>query len=769
MKRFLYALAFSLISILSVSAYATDESICDAKKESFTTSEIVACNLELLKSNGQLKLVTVSISDKAVQMIIFIIEQRLGLDISDSVVVKNADDAFTAMNKQITDNVDYLLSYVFGIVFLVGGGIMLLRGVTTGVFIDKTIAPFLNTSLILCVLAATGNYSTFMVVLNGLFWVLGIFIWVMVILNIFGDMAADVKAEQSGFSMKADELADSAVDSMIGAYIQDLTARKGLLVETGQVNRKYKNYEILDTKFQKCLSESIQPEFSYKSYILPEIETTQRCAFKELGYQEYQIATINDEKSSTESRGIIDAIHSNRNEGLQIASSIINNVCGSVYDVEEDLATDYVSICLDMNTNGLVNMASDGLASTITSSAMVDNEEIQSRIKALKSRIAAVALSEALKQANTVKQTVVDNISPDNVLAAFSLGDTYRKAYAEAGSTVFDLEFINEVAIKKSTFKQFLGVEENLDVIGGEGTNNNFGLADFIEKFKVKGSITKDLVGVLNALSGSSANSLGFEYRDCFQKGNCNEGSSNILTPLNKASTKMITFLGTMYVGAKAFSMFYEKKADALPQTDPNKKYYNTKSFAWNAHSLKLLGLIAVLLIAYFAVVRGLMLNYVRILIEAIAQQKILPFMFAFAFIFATTQKFHADDGESLNTALKKYGVWDAVLRIPLIMIGWACGLMVLNITMPLTSIILNAVYGSPGADEIAGDLWQAISYTFFYTICYIASFHVACTVSYKAITEGIEKLSYNGATYSQHTLENFQASMGKVIAMAKR
>ncbi len=769
MKKFLCALVFSFISIVSVSANAADESICDAKKENFTTSEIVACNLEILKSNGQLKLVTVSITQKAADMIAFIIEARLGIDISDAIVVQHYDDAFTSMNKQISENIDYLLAYVFGLVFLVGSAIMLTRGVSTGVFIDKSVAPFLNTSLILCALAATGNYSFLMVVLNGVFWVLGIFIWVMVILPIFGDMAGDVKAEQSGFSMKADDLADSAVDSMIAAYIQDLTARKGLLVETGQVNRKYNGYEIKDTKFQKCLSESIAPDYSYKSYTLPEIEITQKCAFKELAYEEYQIASINDEKSNNLSGVIIDAIHSNRPEALQIASLIIGNVCGSVYEVEDDLDTDYVSICLDMNTNGLVKMGDDGLANTIKSSAMVDNEEIQERITALKSRIAAVALNEALKQANTVERTVVDNISPDNVIAAFSLGDAYRKAYAAAGSTVFDIEFINEVAIRKSTFKQALGIEENLDVLGGNGTNNNFGLADFIEKFKVKGSLTKDLVGVLNHISGSSANSLGFEYRDCFQKGNCNEGSSNILTPLNKASGKMISFLGSLYVGSKAFSMFYEKKAEALPETDPDRKYYYAKSFAWNGFSLKLLGLIAVMLIAYFAVYRGLMLNYVRILIEAIAQQKILPVMFAFAFIFGTTQRFYADDGESFNTALKKYGVWDAVLRIPLIMIGWACGLMVLNITLPLTSIVLNAVYGSPGADEIAGDLWQAISYTFFYTVCYIASFHVACTVSYQAITEGIEKLSYNGATYTQNTLENFQSSMGKVISMAKR
>lgn len=769
MKRFIRALAFSFLSILSVPSLATDESICDAKKESFTTSEQVACNLELLKSNGQLKLVSASITQKAADMIVFIIENRLGIDISDTVVVQHYDDAFTAMNKQINENVDYLLSYVFGLVFLVGTAIMLGRGVSTGVFIDKTVAPFLVISLIFGVVAATGNYSFLMVVLNGVFWVLGIFIWTMVILPIFGDMASDVKAEQSGFSMKADELADTAVDSMIGAYIQDLTARKGLLVETGQVNPKYLKYEVIDKKFQKCLSESILPEFSYKSYTLPEIEITQRCAFKELGYEEYQIASINDEKTGLQSKAIIEAINSNRNEALQIASQIINNVCGSVYDVEKDEANSFVSICLDMAPSGLVNISGDGLATTITSSAMVDNEEIQSRITALKSRIAAVALSEALKQANTVKKTVVDNISPDNVMAAFSLGDAYRKSYSEAGSTVFDVEFINEVAIRKSTFKQFLGVEENLDVLGGDGTNNIFGLADFIDKFKVKGSLTKDLVGILNVLSGSSANSLGFEYRDCFQKGNCNEGTSNILTPLNKVSGKMITFLGTMYVGSKAISMFYEKKAAALPDTDTDKKFYNSKAFAWNSDSLKYLALIAVLLIAYFSVVKGLMLNYVRILIEAIAQQKILPIMFAFAFIFATTQKFYADDGKSFNSILKEFGIWDAVLRIPLIMIGWACGLMVLNITLPITSIILNAVYGSPGSDEIAGDLWQAISYTFFYTVCYIASFHVACSVSYHAITEGIEKLAYNGATYSQHTIENFQAGMNKVISLAKR
>ncbi|EMM2241359.1 hypothetical protein E6W26_28990 [Pseudomonas aeruginosa] len=759
MRKYLLAFVLLIISTFSIA----DESVCDIHKESFTPAEKTACGLSMLDGSDFTVLLRDSVKQEYWETAFAIADSKLDTELS-GVNVKTQRTPLSELIDGIFAAHGILIGWILIAIAIIGYLIINGNGMMKGVFITKKSGYFLLIMLMLSALAFSGHIFGIGAIIKVFSAMLGVALFVYHLLPEFKEMADDVKIEQVGFSMRAEEFASETVDKQIQANIQDIIARRIFLsVNPARMSLKY---EVGDDKFFTCVANAETPKFSLKRYTQADFEISQKCAFKELGYKEYSIARIVDDKTTNESEGVIGEIQASSTKYRQLAFDMINNVCAGIYNEIEDRGTNYANVCVDTDMYGIPNLT-DGLVGTVTSSVYTNEDQLIKERAALVDRLAAVSVKDMLKNATTVQKAVVENVQAGNLLSGFNAGEDYRRAYKAAGESVLEFKVINDVIIKKSSLKQFLSIEDNIDIWGG-GTIDTFGLPDYYNKFTDKPSVKKFVLETVNMLTGNAGQAIGMDYRDCQLKGNCNSGSKNLIKPLIDSSNRTLMALGVINIGSKVGFKYYSQKAK--DSTDPLERMYNkAQAQKYLTVDTKTSFLIIAMIVVFVILINSLFSNYVRVLLETLVFYTLLPVLIPYVIIFALVHVFSKDDNKSFNEMLKAYGFYDFLLRLPLVVIGWITGLLCLKILMPLAAWNLNLLLGSSFAIDAMGDLGFSLFYVFLYTACFMISFAVAASVTFKGVREGIERVSYKGMTYSEHAMEGFNNEVSSMIQKAVR
>lgn len=769
MRKVIAVLGLLLVPLF---ASAANESICDVHKDGFTKEEKLACGIEMAKNSKILLSVSDATDKKVTEIGAAFLGSQFDINVSDTSELQNSESAFTAL----LGGQHYVSQKIIGWLFVAVGAIgylfLLWAGAIKGKFIEGSSAVFLVIMLCIGASCITGHFYIFLGLLVFLAATMGT-VFFFPIISLIGDISSDVKSEQTNFSMDARAFADTATTYLIQSNMQDLVARKSLLVETGNVNKSgiTNKYKIGEEKFQTCLENTIAPAMNYKFYVQPEFEITQKCVFKELDYKEYRIGSISDSKLSDVSKNLIAAIHAESPAARDLAFDMLNTVCSGVYSVDEDSVDGYLSICLDMTKEGRVVLDGEGLASTVKAESSRDFDEIKNRRTQISERLAAVAFKEQITNANKVDKSTVENIGYDNMFAAFNVGEVYRAAYKAAGNEVLDININLDVAIRKSSFKQFFGIEENLDLFGGNGSIDSFGIVEYEQQFQQNESFREYVLKTVNIISGDSATDIGATYEDCFKKDFCNSGTSNIFSPLFKVAHRVAAVLGVYMITSEALSSYYEKlKETAREDNDRvNQIHYGAKQQAWKSESNRALFLMGMIFICFLYLMRVLFVTYIENLLKAMLVFFIMKEALALSIMFALLSYFIKDDGKSFNQMLKVYGFYDCLFRVPLVIIGWFCGLLTLKIIMPLCALILNWMYGPSTSVEAIGDLGYSLFYILIYTIGYIASFIVAANTTNTLAEKCIKEFAHDGGSFSEGASQQAQADIKKALAMTVR
>uniref|UniRef100_U9TJ22 Uncharacterized protein n=1 Tax=Rhizophagus irregularis (strain DAOM 181602 / DAOM 197198 / MUCL 43194) TaxID=747089 RepID=U9TJ22_RHIID len=210
-------------------ASAANESICDVHKDGFTKEEKLACGIEMAKNSKILLSVSDATDKKVTEIGAAFLGSQFDINVSDTSELQNSESAFTAL----LGGQHYVSQKIIGWLFVAVGAIGYLFLLWAGAI--KGLLVFL---------AATMGTVFF-----------------FPIISLIGDISSDVKSEQTNFSMDARAFADTATTYLIQSNMQDLVARKSLLVETGYVNKSgiTNKYEIGEEKFQTCLENTIAP------------------------------------------------------------------------------------------------------------------------------------------------------------------------------------------------------------------------------------------------------------------------------------------------------------------------------------------------------------------------------------------------------------------------------------------------------------------------------------------------------------------------------
>ncbi|WP_345960751.1 hypothetical protein [Pseudomonas sp. NY8896] len=765
MKRFISLLFLTVL--FSFSSQSSAESACQAGKGALSSDEIAACVQQEAESGMWLKVAFVNQNKQTIGLALGVIEHIFKQDYSKQALeLVEKKDA----GARLMQGIEYALNVIAMVFFAIIYAAIILKslfnGAYKGMVMGWNVFPFSAITFILAIAIATGHFTIFCKILIAVV-IFGCFAMAYGV-NIFMHLANDVSGVSTRFNAKANEFAQGMVYGAVEWHIQDITARRGMLVETGNVENTNKGVVLRDKEFTKCLlSDAHTPagKSAPKYYQAADIEKTQYCADKELGYSTYRIGYVKDLKATDESAEVFARFIANQPQYRAVADDIVTNICGSVYRQHQDLINDYNSVCLDLKPNGFILVGNDDIVQTLKGSTVVDPDVMKSKLDALVSDYATFTYTEMLKNANKVDNKFDKSVSLDEIFQNFQIGAEYKKAYEVAGMKTIDIQIINEVAIKKSKLQQALGIEENLDIFGGNGTNETFGLNKYFQSLKPQFNMNSEIIKLLDGIAGNSLSNIGLQYADCFEeKGRCNSGTVNFVTPLIETAHTAIPWMASAYTMALMVKTYYKSKFESAEEHDPNREYYKQNERFYNGFANAALGMMLVLGVAFLFLFKVLILDYANLMIKGITTPILLPFAAGFAFIVSSHNQMFRDDGESFNDLMKKYGVYDVILRLPLVVTGFIIGLCVMTIVMFIASITLATMFGGFAVDNSgAGTLTLALKamyFVFMYILAYLASFVIGMQVAFKSTEKAINELCGNAV--------KFDDGVGEILAKTK-
>lgn len=766
MKQLITILFFTFTLLASNLAFADASSACQPGNGALSKMEITECIQEHDKSSQMFKFIKIFVGKAEIGFAVNLVTNLMTMDFTSTTVdLEYKDDAATALFKAIDYVVNRISSVTFGII-LCGVILMaLIRGSREGVVLGANVLPFAAVSLILGIAVITGHFAFFIKVLFVIMFVMAFAIFFST--NIFSFFVNDLSGVETRLHKEADTFSEAAVYSMIEWHIEDIVARKGMLVETGNLEVTYQGIKLKDKEFVACLlKEQKKPtgKNSVKFYQAGDIEKTQYCASEELGYKTYKIGHIADKKTTNESSILMLKMMSMQPALRNIAYGIINNNCASVYNVDKDLIKDYISSCVDMKADGSFNISADGFVKTLQNSEIADVDVVQGQIQQQVDELAFSSFTEMLKNGNSVDKSVIESVKYDDMFSNFQLGSIYKKAYESTAMKAIDLEVVNEVAIKKSKLQQFFNLEDNLSIFDGQGSKNTFGLNEYYGSLKPQSNINSEMIALLDGVAGGALTDAGMQYKDCKQSGFCKSATANFVTPVFELGREIIPYVASVYTIAIVAETYWKTKFEAADQQDPNRPYYISNARFWHGFGMAALGIIGALGIATLFLIRVMFIDYFRLFAVGMLMPFLVPFTFGYALLMSTYKKMFRDDGESFTDMMKKYGVVDVMLRMPLVSIGSIIGLTTMMILMFIASILLSKLFGGfaiENSDAGTATLTlKALFFVFIYSISYMVSFFIGMKASFKATEAAINKFCYRADSYDD--------AIGQLMSKAK-
>ncbi|RMN10867.1 hypothetical protein ALQ65_01000 [Pseudomonas syringae pv. coriandricola] len=770
MKRYLTLIFFAFSLLFASSSFAS--SACKSGNGGLDKDEIAACIQQEANAKGWFSLALAVVTKNQIVVAVGLLQSVTGLDFtSEAEKIVEKVDGGTNLIKAL----DYVINLGAKIFFVIVYCMIVLRGLLSGAYkgfvVSWSVLPFGVVTLIIAVTVATGYFSFFIKVLFVLILIMACAIFYSA--NIFYYMATDLSGVTTRLNKQAEDFSQATVYSMIEWHVQDLVARKGMLVETGNLENTMYGTRLVDSDFPDCLIKDLKTsskKSNNKLFQPVEIEKTQYCGAEELGYETYKIGYMIDKKPTNESEPLFLKLVANQSTYRAIASEIVSNTCGSVFNVDKDIQHDYVSMCLDMASNGGLIPDGKGYVKTLQNAKITDFDEMKAKIKVLIDDLSVVTYSEMLRNGNTVEAKVDESVTLENMLGNFQLGSVYKQSYEAAGMKTIDIQVVNEVAIKKSKLQQFFGIEDNLSIFDGEGDKTTFGIDKYFGSLKPTVDMNSEIIALLDGISGNGLTNIGLQDDDCFQKVRCNPGTVNFVEPLFELGHRVIPWVASAYVMAVTVETYYKSKYEAADMSDPNRAYYKANERYFAGFGLMCVGVFAALGIAFVMLAKVLILNYIRLLLVGFFMPFIVPFTFGYALINSTYNRMFKDDGETLTDMMKKYGVVDVMLRLPLVVIGMLLGIIVMIAMMYIASVTLAAMFGGFAQDNAgAGSIQlavKAIFFVFMYVTAYIISFYAGMSASYHATEKAIKELCSNAAQFDDgvnNTIQKGKSLLSKL------
>lgn len=747
MKRYLFA----LLMLFSTFVFAEG---CDINKKTLTSEEIKVCTTEQFKTATFMKAAVGIIQTENIGIVSFFFKAIIGYDAEDNESVAKVNDAGTRLISAIFIIVELFAKWFFGFVIAYIGLVGLILAAHNGQFLAKGSSTFATVLLIMSVGVVTGAFTLIIQILLGCSLFLGLVIFYIIFPPILNQMSLDDNGVKTRLAEESDNFATKMVTKSIQMHMDDLAARKMILVESGSIGDGYGRRTIEDFKFISCLANSTVEAPNLKYYIPPIIKVSMACA-NESDWDVYSVGYFTDTKSEPISKKIMSEIDQNQNEYRDIAYSIINTNCSNVFNVDEDVATSYDTACMKMSKYGAVETDANGIVLTVNKSSGNNNEILKSRIQSSIDRLAAVVYIEMLKEANTVaKPDEIKNISMDNLTNIFMLGQVYRDLYEKSAMRVIDISSSGEVAFKKNK-KQFgFSLGDNIELFGGKTRDTTFGIDDFYKNLLPVEKNSDEALAMLDLISGKAATNMGMKYSDCLLKRNCTSANYNQFGPMIKVAKTFTIYVARTYAVSLVIGAIYKNEADQAGGKDP---YLNARVHSIDSVQMFLLGLIVAVVLGGLTVLRVQVLTYVEWFYKGLLNFLIAPFIIGGAILMHTSKGVLKDDGTTLNDILIKHGFWDMLLRFPLIVIASACGLIVLNYMMTFASLILAVLFsnnfGLFDGGGMAANIYGGLMFIFLYSISFIATFFVVIKTVNEAIESAIVVICYAGQR--EHALDD--------------
>jgi hypothetical protein len=729
MKKLFVFLLFFFFSNLSLA-----ESYCDLSKSQVSDIEYNSCKDRELKASrilspiiysageNVIEIVNVVFRDIAKKSLVIISSDEMSSDLMMT-PAKSQMNVFLNISNKLIEIISMVSSAVFIVAFGVILFILLFRAMTTGVAVDKKDAFFCSIMIGIGIISIYGGLAAIIKIAVLIAIILVITIWAIVSQVIFMFFGYDLDAIKSNLYSEAVVFSDAVVESNYKAHVSDIRAKNKLIFENSTLLDSY-GWMLDDIELMNCFNNPINQDVSNKKVYIPKhFIAGSDCVNEELGYQVYKMFRIEDPKDKNSSAAVIQKIDSMQYKIRKFAYyNIHKNNCAAVSNIQYEKFSDYLGVCGNRELDGNYTANENGYIQEFKNIKIIDTAEVMKQKEALKKELATFVYSQMLANAAEVSKGN-NRMSSENLVGVMNLGFTYRKNFEKAALEVIDLDIIDDIVVKKNKLQEGYDAVSNMFSFGAEGEDTTFGVNEYMESMTVKSDFKKEIAGLMNSISGNAFTNLGLQYEDCYVKYTCNSGESNVFITINQASSAIVKYSFIAYAAANVYGESKKRSAVKLNSYDRDTYMQGSQMVSLGKFFL-VPALLIFCSVAYLLKVN--VMAFFTQLFFSFVLYIVLPATVLFSItIYVFRVVIIKDDRESIGDLFARFGVFDALLRAPLIIISTLIALSVVLLVGSIASYLLFAVLGNAvnlySAEGGIAMMFSSLIFIAIYIVCYIA------------------------------------------------
>lgn len=689
MRAFLLFLSISFFSIFS---YAQDSSYCDLSKGSLSREEYSSCVREDIKSNKILNAVYSNAGESIVNVINQIFKLiKFNLELEEVEKDSGGESILYAGLSALMDAV----SYVIGIIFLIIIGfvslISLLKTAKDGKTFEFRDNYFILFMLGVAVAGVAGGFKF----IAFLFLIIGITLFVLAYV-IFAPIVSNylvynVDAIKSELYSEAVVSSDKIVEAFVKSHLSDIRNQNSLVFEHSTDIFPPNGWKITDYELLDCFNNDYKKvDIKASQYTSSNFLNSAECAYDKLGYKVYRMARI--ENINESSYSVIKKIDEEQESYRNLGFLIHKNNCVSVNLLDHTKISDYLGVCADRNPDSDYNLSENGFIQEFKDKTKVESSQLKETKTALKKKLSAFIYTEMLKEASKVKKEKL-KLSSGELISMLNIGVNYRRDFKERGLKVVDFNVIDESIIKKNKLQEGFDLLSNISEFKAETANDTFRVQEYIASLSDEENYKFKVAEIVNGVFGNAFTNLGFQYEDCYSASRCNTGEKNILITINQAFKEVVSLSIISNIGLTIKGDMKMRKAQKLNSFD-KEEYANGQKLKSLGKFLSGFALLAIAAVVFLY--REIVLTFISNFIITLSAFIVMPALIVVSMIVKFLQvSLYKDDRYSLSSIFIKYGVFDSLIRLPLLMISLFVVIAVMIIFSSIVVIVLFYIMSS--------------------------------------------------------------------------
>ncbi|WP_166486411.1 hypothetical protein, partial [Pseudomonas aeruginosa] len=679
---------FICLSFFSIFSYAQESSYCDLSKGSISKEEYSACVEEDIKSNKVLAAIYSNAGEsivKSINLIFNFIKLNIELEETES---DSIEDIFFAGVTFLMDAISKVVGVIFFIVIGVIGLITLLKTAKSGKVFEFRDNYFILFMLGVAVAGVAGGFKfvAFLFLIIGL--TLFVLVWIIFSPILSNYLIYNVDAIKSELYSEAVVASDSIVESFVKSHISDIRFQNSLVFEHSTDIFPPNGWKITDYELLDCFNNDFKVvSVENSQYTSGNFLNSAECVYEKLGYKVYRMARI--ENISAPSYPIIKKIEEEQEAYRNLAFLIHKNNCVSVNLLDHTKISDYLGVCANRNVDSDYTLSENGFIQEFKDKTKVDSSKLKEYKTQLKKRLTAFIYAEMLKEGAKAKEKSAKNNSSE-FISILNKGVNYRREFRDNGLKVIDFTVVDESVMKKNKLQESFDILGNISEFKAETENNTFNIQEYISSLSDEENYKFKVANIVDNVFGNAFTNLGFQYEDCYSASKCNSGEKNIIITINQAFKEIVILSTFSGVALSIKGDMKMRKATKLNSYD-REEYANGQKI--KSMSKFILGFAIIAVACILFIYKEIVLIFVSNFIMTLSAFIIMPALIVVSMIVKFVQvTLYKDDRYSLASIFIKFGVFDSIIRMPLLMLSMFVMIALMFVFSNIVVIVLFGV-----------------------------------------------------------------------------